>query len=260
MKSFAETCFLKQSCRPLYSFNFSAVASHLLKVGTEYASSHYVQAYCRGPGLRVTARWWTEQAVLFFTSHVVLLFLSKMCFLFFPVHKWALRDNLCAWLPDKKKKKKTILCMVCRLWAARYFIELRFKTRCSEHGVALIFLLSGFPKKNQTRINANWPFWATTELLAELLTTKSWSAGCLDAAVLVFLVLTMTLTSSSDNLASSSSAYFFLFTWRFDRLFCKKKKGQDKVGRSTFIKKKYSTDTDYFIHQLRAENKNCGLG
>lgn len=39
--------------------------------------------------------------------------------------------------------------MACRLWAARYFIELRFKTRCSEHGVALIFLLSGFPKKNK---------------------------------------------------------------------------------------------------------------
>lgn len=125
-------------------------------------------------------------------------------------------------------------------------------TRCGFNLFAL-----WFSQKKQTRINANWPFWATTELLAELLTTKSWSAGCLDAAVLVFLVLTMTLTSSSDNLASSSSAYFFLFTWRFDRLFCKKKKGQDKVGRSTFIKKKkYSTDTDYFIHQLRAENKN----
>lgn len=49
--------FFKAELSPVILFNFSAVASHLLKVGTEYASSHYVQAYCRGPGLRVTARW-----------------------------------------------------------------------------------------------------------------------------------------------------------------------------------------------------------
>lgn len=45
----------------------------------------------------------------------------------------------------------------------------------------------------------------------------------MDAAGLVFLALTITLTSSSDNLASSSSAYFFLFTWRLDRLFWRSK-------------------------------------
>lgn len=156
--------------------------------------------------------------------------------------------------------------MVCRLWAARYFIELRFKTRCSEHGVALIFLLSGFPKKNQTRINANWPFWATTELLAELLTTKSWSAGCLDAAVLVFLVLTMTLTSSSDNLASSSSAYFFLFTWRFDRLFCKKKRARQGWKKHIYKKKKniqQTQITSYINSELKiktmVQDKGCAI-
>lgn len=123
-------------------------------------------------------------------------------------------------------------------------------TRCGFNLFAL-----WFSQKKQTRTNANWPFWATTELLAELLTTKSWSAGCLDAAVLVFLVLTMTLTSSSDNLASSSSAYFFLFTWRFDRLFCKKKKRARQGWKKHIYKKKKNIQQTQITSYINSELK-----
>ena len=51
------------------------------------------------------------------------------------------------------------------------------------------------------------------------LTTNSCMPGSFRAAVLVFLAFTMTLTSSSDTLASSSSEYFFLLTWRLERRF-----------------------------------------